>query len=604
MFGSCMVSVHAGERHVGRRRGTLEALYISAVKKLSQRMAALTPSITAGLILFAVGLTALLAYRAFDASRAQREMSEGTLREYAAFAAFQLKNATMNRITGQTRAAFELVVREINTNGPANPLGAQRAAELIGERGPVCRCLDGVNFYYRVTFADSVIDATAFPLATPENLRWLRDTVIKHGLAPTRPDPPLPNFAGPRPPGVPLTAQYLVTIFSRLGTQPYVFTQAIIIDATGAPILAYGFAVPTERAVTRVVKSVLETQPVLPSTLTRGMKIDSILDVTVRTPARDVVYRSHPSIDTRYAATDSVEARFGGLKFEVALNPAVAGRLIIGGLPRSRVPELLATAFVAVGLLGLLLFQFRRQEELGRLRDDFVSGVSHELRTPLAQIRLLAELLHMGKVPAEERERSLRIIDKEARRLSFLVDSILNFTHTQRERLSPVSTDVATEIEEIVKGFEPLAEAQGVRLTTRLERGIVAGVDRGAIRQVLLNLLDNAVRYGPPGQSVSISTASSGDMWTLEVADEGPGIPAEERERIFAPYYRMKRDAGGAVGGTGIGLAVVRRLVEEHSGRVAVANGSHASNGTNGAGMSGARFVVTLPIDAPGVTGA
>lgn len=577
----------------GRGRG--EARYISAVKKLSQRMAALTPSITAGLILFAVGLTALLAYRAFDASRAQRQLSEATLREYAGFAAFQLKNATLNRLTGQPRAAFELVIREVNAHGQPAPVGAARAASLIGERGAICRCLDGVSFYYQVTFADSVIDATPFGPATPDRLQWLRDTVIAQALGPTRPDAPLPGLSGPRQPGAPVTSQYLVTIFSRLGNRPYVFTQALMVSPTGAPLYAYGFAVPAEQAVTRKVKDVLATQAVLPSTLTRGMRIDSVLDVTVRTPERDVVYRSRPIIDTRYAAIDSVEPRFGGLKFEVAINPAVAGRLIIGGLPRSRLPEVLATAFIAVGLLGLLLFQFRRQEELGRLRDDFVSGVSHELRTPLAQIRLLAELLHMGKVPMEERERSLRIIDKEARRLSFLVDSILSFTGSKRGRLSPVSTDVATEIEEIVQGFEPLAHAQGVGLTTRLERSIVARVDRGAIRQVLLNLLDNAVRYGPAGQTVTITTTRAGDTWTLEVADKGPGIPADERERIFAPYYRMQRDAGGAVGGTGIGLSVVRRLVEEHGGSVHVA-------ATNGDGASGARFVVTLPIDAASVS--
>jgi signal transduction histidine kinase len=94
---------------------------------------------------------------------------------------------------------------------------------------------------------------------------------------------------------------------------------------------------------------------------------------------------------------------------------------------------------------------------------------------------------------------------------------------------------------------------------------------------------------------VTITTASSADTWTLEVADEGPGIPPDESERIFAPYYRMKRDAGGAVGGTGIGLAVVRRLVQQHRGQVHVAP-------ANGNGAVGARFVVALPIAVPRVT--
>jgi signal transduction histidine kinase len=566
------------------------------VKSFSRRVAAATPSITVGLILFAVGLTALLAYRAFDASRAQQRMTERTLREYAGFAAFQLKNATSVRIAGQYRGAFALVVRAIDTQGPTPPLGAERVAALVRANGPQCRCLDGVSFYYQVTFADSGVDASVSDLATPVSLRRIRDTVIAHALAPGRQEPPLPNLAGPRPPGAPMTSQSLVSIFSHLGERPYVFTHALTSDATGKPLVAYGFAVPAEVPVGRAVKMVLASQPVLPSTLIRGMSVDSILAVTVRTPSGVVVYQSHAPATTLYAATDSLEARLGGLRFEVAIDPAAAGRLIIGGLPRSRLPEVLATAFVAVCLLGLLLYQFRRQEELARLRDDFVSGVSHELRTPLAQIRLLAELLHMGKVPTEERERSLRIIDKEARRLSFLVDSILSFTHSQTGKLSPVSTDVAAEIDEIVSGFEPLAQAHGVQLTTRLGRGIVADVDRGALRQVLLNLLDNAVRYGPPGQDVTITTTSADDRWTLEVADEGPGIPADERERIFAPYYRMERDAGGAVGGTGIGLAVVRRLVEEHRGRVHVVS-------TNGDGVAGARFVVTLPISAPEMNG-
>jgi signal transduction histidine kinase len=580
------------------RRARREGLYISAVKKLSQRVAALTSSITAGLILFAVSLTGLLAYRAFDASRSQQQTVEHTLRDYAGFAAFQIKNGTIGLIAGQTRGAYDLIIRSINSRGPTPPLGADSAAALMQARGPLCRCLDSVSFFYQVTFADSGIAATASPLATPETLRRIRDTVVAQTQmrGPSRAQPGFPILPGMRPIGVPITSQYLVTIFSTLGERPYVFTHAVTIDTTGTPLIAYGFAVPAEPVVNRAVKAVLTFQPVLPSTLTRGMKLDSILAVRVTTASGRAVYQSDAAIVKQYAATDSLDARQGGLHFEVAINPAAAGRLIIGGLPTSRLPEVLATAFVAVLLLGLLLFQFRRQEELGRLRDDFVSGVSHELRTPLAQIRLLAELLRMGKVPTDEqKERSLRIIDQEARRLSFLVESILSFTGSRPGQLSPVSTDVASEIDEIVSGFEPLAHAQGVRITTQLEQGIVADVDRGALRQVLLNLLDNAVRYGPPRQNVTISTASAPETWTLEVADEGPGIPAEEGDRIFAPYYRMKRDAGGAVGGTGIGLAVVRRLVKEHGGRVHVAP-------ANGNGAVGARFVVALPIDAARVS--
>jgi signal transduction histidine kinase len=558
------------------------------VKKFSQRVAALTPSITVGLILFAVGLTALLAYRAFDASRAQQQTVEHTLRDYAGFAAFQLKNATFQRIAIQHRPAFDPLLRQINTRGPT-VLDLKHATALLEAGDQQCKCLGGVSFFYRVTFADSGIETTASDVATAANLRRIRDTVIAHAAPPARTIPPT---ARPTPLGVPIISQYFLIVFSQLAGDPYVLIYMLSVDARNKPVAAYGFAKPAKPVVGGAVKLVLRSQPVLPTTLTRGLSMDSILAIKVSDSWRKLIYETDAGVPMLYAATDSLEQRLGALRFEVAIHPAAAGRLIIGGLPRSRLPEVLATTFIAVGLLGLLLYQFRRQEELGRLRDDFVSGVSHELRTPLAQIRLLAELLHMGKVPDTERKRSLRIIDKEARRLSFLVDSILSFTHSRSGQLSPVSTDVTSEIDEIVSGFEPLAQAQGVQLTTQLERGIVADVDRGALRQVLLNLLDNAVRYGPRGQNVTITTSSAGDTWTLEVADEGPGIPAEESDRIFAPYYRMKRDAGGAVGGTGIGLAVVHRIVNEHGGHVHVAP-------KNGDGADGARFVVVLPIDGP-----
>ena len=563
------------------------------MSKLSQRVAGLTPSITVGLILFTVGLTGLLAYRAFDASRAQQKLTEHTLREYAGFAAFQLKRATEFQILIQNRQAMEHVMRHVITRGPAPPLGVERAATLIKSKGDQCRCVDAVSFYYQLTLADSAIATTASDVATPSNVRRIRDTLVAHALAsvPRGPPPPLPAGATRLAAGI--SSQYF--IFLQLGGRPYVLAHTLTPDTLGTPVVVYGYAVPAERFVGEIVGGVLSSQPVLPTTLTRGLSIDSILAFKVSERSGAVVYASKADVDARYAAVDSLDERTGGLRLEVSIHPAIAGRLIIGGLPRSRLPEVLATALVAVSLLGLLLYQFRRQEELGRLRDDFVSGVSHELRTPLAQIRLLAELLRLGKVPTEEqKDRSLGIIDEEARRLSFLVDSILSFTHSKPSRLSPVSTDVAVEIDGIIAGFEPLAQARGVRLSARLAPGVVADIDRGALRQVLLNLLDNAVRYGPPGQNVTIITSSAGDNWTLEVADEGAGIPPDERERIFAPYYRMTRDAGGAVGGTGIGLAVVRRLVKEHGGRVHVVN-------ANGNGGSGARFVVALPIAAPTV---
>lgn len=565
------------------------------VSKLSQRLAALAPRITIGLILFAVALTSLLAYRAFEASRGQRQVAEQTLREYAGFAAFQLKGAAMARAANRHRLFVDRAIRWINTRGPTPPLGALRLAELSEAPGSRCRCADSVEFHYQITFADSAIEATASALATEINTRRVRDTVIAHAAISVRRIPP-GNLPLQGPGGFPVLAPQLFSlVVVRLDGRPYVLAQALILDAFYKPLVAYGVVVTPQQFVGAAVRDVLAAQPVLPRSLTRGLAIDSLLAVRVVSSADDVLFETRPNADRRYAATDTLERRAGGLRFEVMINPSAAERLIIGGLPQSRLPEILATTFIAVSLLGLLWYQFRRQEELGRLRHEFVSGVSHELRTPLAQIRLLAELLRLGKVPTEERrERSLRIIDQEARRLSFLVDSILSFTNASRRTLAPVETDVTAEIEEIISGFEPLAHTNAVQLATRLEPGLMAMVDPGVLRQVLLNLLDNAVRYGPPRQTITVATTSAPTTWSLAVEDQGPGIPTEERDRIFAPYYRMSRDAGGAVGGTGIGLAVVRRLVDDHGGRV-------SATSVNDAHPTGARFVVDFPKDPPHV---
>src|SRR5204863_327957 len=205
-----------------------------------------------------------------------------------------------------------------------------------------------------------------------------------------------------------------------------------------------------------------------------------------------------------------------------------------------------------------------------RLRADFVSGVSHELRTPLAQIRMFSETLLLGRVRSDdERERSLEIIDQEARRLTHLVENLLHFSRSERRlaRLSPALAPLAPLVSEAAEGCAPLAAARGVTSGSELADGVVAPVDADALRQMLLSLLDNAVKYGPSGQTVTLALAVADGRARVSVDDEGPGIPAAERERIWDRFWRLERDRGSAVAGTGIGLSVVRELVALHGGR-------------------------------------
>jgi signal transduction histidine kinase len=254
-----------------------------------------------------------------------------------------------------------------------------------------------------------------------------------------------------------------------------------------------------------------------------------------------------------------------------------------------------ALIIVMATLLAIALVQLQREQELAQLRTEFVSGVSHELRTPLAQIRWFSELLHMGKLRTEEeRVRSAGIIDQEARRLTYLVENVLNFSRAERRqnRITPVPTDLEQELRDVLELFSPLAKSRQMKLRAEVELGLVAAVDRDALRQVLLNLLDNAAKYGPAGQTISVGSTRAGDLVRIWVEDEGPGVAASERERVWEPYVRLTHDATRATGGSGIGLAVVRELVELHGGHCRMEKSP----------SGGVRVVIELPAIEAGVS--
>src|SRR6185312_8221848 len=200
-----------------------------------------------------------------------------------------------------------------------------------------------------------------------------------------------------------------------------------------------------------------------------------------------------------FAARDSVEAMMGGMPVQVSLRPDMAPKLLVGGMPRDQRPRLLILLALTAGLVAVALQQLRREYQLARLRSDFISGVSHELRTPLAQIRMFSETLTLGRVRSDdERRRSLAIIDQEARRLTHLVENLLHFSRSERQatHITPEPTRIAPLVQEVIDGFAPLAAARGATLAATVPGDLIVPADPGAVRQMLLNLLDNAVKYG------------------------------------------------------------------------------------------------------------
>jgi signal transduction histidine kinase len=239
---------------------------------------------------------------------------------------------------------------------------------------------------------------------------------------------------------------------------------------------------------------------------------------------------------------------------------------------------------ITVVLTAIAVLQMRGEHELARRRARFVSGVSHELRTPLTQIRLFAELLR-DEQPAVQVKRFeyARIIDEEAQRLTYLVDNVLAYSALSEVVVRREAVDLAEIVRDTVERYEPLAASREARLRTIVAEGIVVAADDHALRRVLLNLLDNAVKYGPQGQTVSIELRAVDHGAELTVDDAGPGIPVADRTRVFEPFVRLDHDA---VGGSGIGLAIVRDLVAAMNGTVVIED----------APSGGTRVRLTLPI--------
>ena len=335
--------------------------------------------------------------------------------------------------------------------------------------------------------------------------------------------------------------------------------------------------------VTDVFARIVQQSPLLPPSLAREPK--DLLSIRVATPDRHDLFSSS-TVWSAYTSETSLDERLGAFRVAVALTGPAADRLIIGGLPRSRVPLLIGLLVITTGLVAVAFVQLKRERELIRLRANFVSGVSHELRTPLAQIRMFGETLLLNRVRSpEERHRSLEIIVQESRRLTLLIENVLQFARLDHGAASGITTTrerLDVILQDIVEAFEPLTRSKRTAIVRQIDNGIVAPIDAGALRQIVLNLLDNALKYGPAGQTIVVTCRCHGDVAAITIEDEGPGVSEADTSRIWSPFYRARRDS--ASGGTGIGLAIVKRLVDLHRGRVRVERGSR-----------GARFVLELP---------
>jgi two-component system phosphate regulon sensor histidine kinase PhoR len=222
----------------------------------------------------------------------------------------------------------------------------------------------------------------------------------------------------------------------------------------------------------------------------------------------------------------------------------------------------------------LVFHDLTQLRQLESVRQEFVANVSHELRTPLSLIKSATEtLLDGGKEDPAALTRFLQIIEKHANRLTLLIDDLLMLSTldsgTMRLNLQPVS--LRAGVSEVVSDLKSRASLRGVAIENTVEAALIADADPDRLRQVLSNLIENAVKYGRFEGRVKVS-ARLLDSGRIEVAvrDDGPGISADACARIFERFYRADKARSREQGGTGLGLSIVKHVVQAHGGEVRV----------------------------------
>jgi signal transduction histidine kinase len=339
-------------------------------------------------------------------------------------------------------------------------------------------------------------------------------------------------------------------------------------------------------------------------------------DCTFQVAGRSVNFRPAPQRDEAPPTAANILAMAHGVEtgsefLRVNVHLVAPELLYARQAARSRWFGLLIATASFVALAGFISARraFQRQRQLAEMKSNFVSSVSHELRAPIASVRLMAESLDRGslKDPAKQRD-YYKFIVQECRRLGALIENVLDFARIEqgRKEYDPQPTDVAALLQQSVKLMEPAADEKQVKLVTLIPDADTPAhpdaaplLDGHAIQQALVNLIDNAVKHSPIGATITVgingnhndarTAATPNGILRLFVEDRGPGIPPEDRERIFERFYRRGAELRRNTQGVGIGLSIVKHIVEAHGGRVIV----------EGAVGHGSRFIIELPTKQP-----
>lgn len=303
------------------------------------------------------------------------------------------------------------------------------------------------------------------------------------------------------------------------------------------------------------------------------------LEETLQNAAGDeaVVRIEPPGKSLSCSARASLPPIFGGTQLCYPTAATQAQAALLASTMRYELVALAAFAFTALLSLFGLGWMRRKEAQLVRRKTDFITAVSHELRTPLTTVRMHAEMLQESLVPKDQQEKVYRELVQQSVRLSALVDNVLELARLDdgKRTLHPTPGDLAAEVGRIVEGQRGHVEAAGVTLRGPSdEEPIPARFDILAMEQIVVNLIDNALKYGvtDDAREIRVRVAEHDRGASVSVEDAGLGIPEAQLQTVFDRFHRVDREELAHVPGTGIGLALVKELVEAQGGTVSLKN--------------------------------
>lgn len=248
----------------------------------------------------------------------------------------------------------------------------------------------------------------------------------------------------------------------------------------------------------------------------------------------------------------------------------------------------------ASGPIIIMVYNLSEVRRLEAMRRDFVANVSHELKTPLSSIKAYAETLSCGAInDAENRGRFVLQIEEQADRLNQLISDLLSLSRIEQgnQLMDLLKIPLARVVRLSVREQQRAADKKSIELVVRNSEheAVFVQADEDGLRQILINLIDNAIKYTPDGGSVTVGWEQEQELVVLSVEDTGIGIPDAMRERVFERFFRVDKARSRELGGTGLGLAIVKHLAQSFGGSVEVSSELG----------QGSRFSVRLPLAVP-----